>query len=148
MARGSPDWTQSIDNSHTHYEYYRPTTGTLLIPPLNKYQLIDLDMTGIFGWCFMVVDNPNSLLRVEIDSREIFELDCDDAFNNQGLYKGGLDSEVGVSLYNAVDNHYGLWFHSRWQEYFYKHLMIEIDNITIFNCNVTIVQGMYGKYTG
>lgn len=146
MARGSPDWTQLIDNAYTRYEYHRPYALNKILPVGNKYQLIDADMTGIFGWCFTTNTNAASDLRVEIDGREIFSENPSKIFYTHGLNRGGLNGDIGINIFDKINELYGIWFHAGWQIYFYKHLLVEVHNFTVNPCTIREMQAMYGKF--
>ena len=148
MAHGAPDHIRLSDDAFSHYDFHRPTSGVWVMGAGETRNLVDLDMVGVFGLVFMVVDNNESLLRVEVDGREVFEIDVRAAFATRQLYWGALGGIIGVTTYDEINDHYSLWFNANWKIYVHNHLTIQIQNLTLNPCNVRIIQGMYLKYKG
>jgi len=72
MAHGAPDHTRLSDDAFAHYEYIRPASGAWGMIAGEKRNLVDLDLTGVFGLAFMLVDNKSAILKIEVDGYDVY----------------------------------------------------------------------------
>ena len=148
MPHGAPDHTRLSDDAHSHYQYTYISGGGIPVPSLARYDLVDIDMVGIFGIAFLLSDNKGTYLRMEVDGRQIFELAASDVFKDIGLGKGGLHGVIGSSMYDEVNDKYSLWYNNDWRIYVHNHLLVEVYNFTINPCLIAAVWCEYATYTG
>ena len=148
MAHGSPDHTVLSDDAYSHYEYNYVSSGGWNILATQRRSLIDIDLVGIFGITFMLVNNKGAYLRIEVDGRQIFELAPSTVFTDLQLYAGKIKGIMGVSTYNEIDNKYSLWYHTDWKIYVHKHLLVEVYNFTIDPCQVSAIWCEYAEFKG
>lgn len=148
MPHGAPDHVRLSDNAYSHYKYnHVPGSGWAMI--INEHRaVVDIDMVGLFGEVFMLVNNKEAYLRIEIDGREIFELSAGDIFRYYGLYKGALNGIIGSSIYNEIDDKYSAWYNNNWNIYIHEHLLVEIWNFTLNPCQVGMIWTNYATYRG
>ena len=148
MAHGAPDHTRLSDDAFSHYKYnYVPNGGWNLLA-LERQSLVDIDLVGLFGITYVVMNNNGTYLRVEIDEREVFELAPKTVFRDLQLYGGKIKGIFGASVYDEVNNKYSIWYHTDWKIYIHKHLKIEVHNFTINPCTVSAIWCEYAEYKG
>lgn len=148
MAHGAPDHTRLSDDAFSHYEYNYTSGGLWLIAPGDSRSIVDLDLVGVFGICYVLMDNKRSYFRVVIDGRKIFELSPQAVFEDLQLYGGKISGALGVSTYDDVNDKYSLWYHTDWKIYVHNHLKVDVYNFTISNCNVAAIWCEYAEYKG
>jgi len=148
MAHGAPDHTRLSDDAFAHYEYnYVPGGGWALIA-LERRSIVDIDLVGIFGIAFALVNNERAWLRIEVDGREIIELDPRGVFRDLQIYNGKIKGVVGSTIYDEVNDKYSIWYHNDWKIFVHKHLKVEVYNFTINPCTVSAIWCEYAEYKG
>ena len=148
MAHGAPDHTRLSDDAFSHYEYnYVPGGGWALLA-LERRSIVDIDLVGIFGIAFALVNNKGSYFRIEVDGREVFELAPSTVFTQLQCYNGKVKGVVGSTIYDEVNDKYSIWYHTDWKIYVHKHLKVEVWNFTINPCTVAAIWCEYAKYKG
>ena len=148
MAHGAPDHTRLSDDAFAHYEYIRPASGAWGMIAGEKRNLVDLDLTGVFGLAFMLVDNKSAILKIEVDGYDVYQSNPSSVFGSLGFMGSAIGSMAGVSKYDEINDDYGLWFDAGWKVYIHNHLLIQVFNISVNPCNVHIIRGRYLKYKG
>jgi len=148
MAHGAPDHTRLSDDAFSHYEYhYEPSGGWVMIVN-EKRSIVDIDLVGVFGIAYVLMNNKASYFRIEVDGRQIFELAPSTVFEDLRLDAGKISGVMGVSTYDEVNDHYSLWYHTDWKIYVHEHLLVEVYNFTINPCTVAAIWCEYAEYKG
>jgi len=148
MAHGAPDHTRLSDDAFSHYEYNYVDGFNWNLIVNERRSLVDIDLIGIFGISYALMDNNQAIFRIEIDGREIFENDAKTLFTELQIYGGKIKGVLGATVYDEVNDKYSLWYHNDWKIYVHNHLKIEIWNLTLNPCIVDTIWCEYAKYKG